>query len=131
VVCGPISPSEKVELQREGLDWSQDPIIVGVRYKLTVRWEERADHILGSSYRTLANSGTRVTTLGTILGDLFTVGNYLEVSVDGGASWRVCYLESQIDFKSVVGKNISVGLELTFAQKALRQALAGVAAGDW
>ena len=131
IQIGPITPGEKIQLEREGLDWSQDPLVVGVRYRLPVRWEERADHIRGSVARSLIGSGSQAVTLGTILTDLFTVGNYLEVSVNGGSTWRVCFIDSEVDFKSVTGKNISVGLEIVFAQKALRQVVAGVAAGDW
>ena len=131
VVCGPITPGEKIQLEREGLDWSEDPLVVGVRYRLPVRWEERAAYVRGSTARSMIDSGSQASTLGTILTDLFTVGNYLEVSVNGGTTWRVCYVDSEIDFKTVTGKNVSVGLEITFAQKAVRQVIAGVAAGDW
>jgi hypothetical protein len=130
-MCGPIDPQQRTELQREGLDYSEDPILVGVRFALPVKWEERADHVRGSTYRTLGSSGTQATSLGTILSDLFTVGNYLEVSVDGGSTWRVCFIQSNIKVTSVTGKNVAVGCEITFAQKALRQVVAGVAAADW
>ena len=131
VVCGPITPGEKIQLEREGLDWSQDPLVIGVRYRLPVRWEERKEYIRGSTYRTLGGSGSQATTLGLILTDLFFLGNYLEVSVNGGSSFRICYVDSEMDFVSVTGKNIAIGLEIIFAQKALRQVVAGVAAGDW
>lgn len=146
LICGPVSPSEKVELAREGIDWSQDPVLVGVRKHLKVSWANCAAYIVGSTARTLASCGTQATNLGTILTDLFTAGMYLEVSVvaldSGGAgifkntggtapTWRVCYIDSDVSYVARDGRNVSLGLELTFAQKALSTTVGGVTPGDW
>jgi hypothetical protein len=131
VRCGPISPGEKKQLERPGLDYSEDPLLVGVRYRLPVAWEERKEYVRGSASRVLGGGGVNVTSLGALLSDLFTVGNYLEVSVNGGSSFRICYVDSEVNFVSVTGKNVSVGLEVTFAQKAIRQVVGGVASADW
>jgi hypothetical protein len=157
VVCGPITTGDEVQLPREGWDYSEDPLPVGVHKKIMVRWELASYCIKGSPStdpaRSLSGCGTKVDNLGTILADLVTGGTFLEVSLiplstlagDGRPTYRdcvmpygapvfrVCYVAPPREFTSVTGKNVVLGLELTFVQKALTVGLLGVSPleGNW
>lgn len=100
---------EKVELPRELIDYSDAPLVVGFRPHLTVTWEQRSPGIVG-----LASGSS----LATILTFVTTVGQYLEVSLDGGTTWRACNLDSSVEYKTVGGKAVAVGLELQFRGRA-------------
>jgi hypothetical protein len=114
---------EKVQLDREMYDYSRAPVIVGFRPHLTVSWEQRSPGIIG-----LANG----LDLRVVLAFVTTVGNYLEVSLDGGGTWRSVNLESSsIDYKPIDGKDVGVALELAFEGRRLIQSVPDLSPASW
>ncbi len=114
---------EKVQQDRELVDYSHAPLVVGFRPHLSVSWEQRSPEIVG-----LATG----TTLRAVLSFVTTVGNYLEVSLDGGTTWRSCNLESNaINYKSVEGKTVAVALELAFEGRKLISSVPDLAPASW
>lgn len=99
---------EKVELPRELWDYGMAPVTVGWRPRLVVAWEQRSVGILSQTI--IGSSDLR-----QVLQTLTTAGGWLEVSLDGGTTWRKCYLGSDsIDYHSVGGKAVALALELEF-----------------
>jgi hypothetical protein len=115
---------EKVQLDREMYDYSHAPVIVGFRPHLTVAWEQRSPGIIGLA------SGSD---LRTVLAFVTTIGDYLEVSLDGGSTWRSCNLESSsIDYKTIDGKAVGVSLELAFeGRKLVKTSIPDASAAAW
>ena len=119
---------EKVELVREKLDWTNDPITVGWRPKLHVEWLQLHTEIVGQF-------GSGSYPLATVVGALSTPGYYLEVSLDLFSTpphYRACNLVSQsYEYKNVDGKDIGVTLALDFEGKALISGPPPVDAVSW
>lgn len=113
---------EKIEKPRELIDYSEAPLIVGYRPHLTVAWEQRSPGIVG------VPGGTD---LRTVLGSLTTAGNRLMVSLDYGATARWCNLTSDVNYKNVEGKNVALGLELTFSGRRLIASVPDLAPASW
>jgi hypothetical protein len=114
---------ERVELNRELWDYSEAPITVGFRPHVTVAWDQRSAGIIGLA------SGVD---LKTVLSFVTTAGTYLEVSLDGGSTWRACNLESSaIEYKTIDGKAVGVSLELAFKGRKLIASLPDLAPASW
>jgi hypothetical protein len=125
IKCGPITYEPEVVGERLALDYSKDVVYAGFRKHLTIVWEEQSTNIRGPSGTTPIT-----TTLHTVLSDIITVGNYLELTLDGN-NWRKVNLTSKVDYTVPSGKNVSVGLQLDFETAAVYSSIAGVAAADW
>jgi hypothetical protein len=118
---------EKVQLDREGYDYTRMPVVRGFRPHLTVSWEQRNPGIRGLPWGGLVD-------LAPVLAFVTTVGNYLEVSLNGGldGSWRSCNLESSsIDYKTIDGKAVGVALELAFEGRRLISSVPDLAPQSW
>jgi hypothetical protein len=118
---------EKIELAREGLDWSNDPITVGFRPKLHVEWIMRASEVYGLT-------GVGLSHLRTVISYLTTVGDYLELSLDGWLStpnYRKVNLVSNVEYTAIDGKDIGLALALDFEGKALISSVPDLSAGSW
>ncbi len=114
---------ERIELQRELWDYSEAPITVGFRPHLVVAWDQRSAGIVGLA------AGV---SLATILSFVSTAGDYLEVSLDGGTTWRACNLEStSIDYKPIDGKTVGVSLELAFKGRKPILSVPDLASASW
>lgn len=137
LACGPIQEELVVREEIESVDFSEETVYAGVRRSLKVRWGQHSAAIYGASTRPLANSGSLATTIAVIVSEAAIPGWYVEVSVDGGATWRACNLRSKTLYTSPTGVNVELGLELEFSTKAPIVpsagvvALGGVAAADW
>jgi len=123
---------EKVELPREGLDWSNDPITVGFRPKLHVEWTQLGTfEIYGLYNDQLPPLGSP---LRVVLSALTTLGSFLEVALDGWLSspnFRAVNLVSGIDYENIDGKDLGIKLSLDFEGKALIQSVPPVDAASW
>jgi hypothetical protein len=124
--CGPPTYEPVAVGDREGLDLSQDTVYAGFRKHLKVAFESSVPYIRG-----LTGSGTITQYLHTVLSDIITVGNYLELSLDGGTTWRAVNLVNSIDYVAVDGRNTRLALELEFATKLVFSSMPGVAGADW
>ncbi len=108
---------EKIEIPRELWDYSLSPVTVGWRPHLVVSWEQRSPGIVSQTI--IGSSDLRL-----VLQTLTTAGGWLEVSLDGGTSWRKCALaSSEIGYQSVDGKAVAIGLELEFVGMRLLTAV--------
>lgn len=102
----------KVELPREGLDWSERPLTVGWRPKLHVEWTQLGvTEIVGQQ---------AFASLRTVLNYLTTVGDSIQVALDGwnwaaNCHWRLCHLENSFEYKNIDGKDIGLTLALDFS----------------
>ena len=124
--CGPPTYEPVVVGDREASDWSQDTIYAGFRKHLKVAFAASTTYIRG------ATGASPITAyLHTVLSDIITVGNYLELSLDGGTTWRIVNLKNTIDYLAVDGRNVRLALELEFATKLVFSTMGGVAAADW
>ena len=119
---------EKVELFREMLDWSHDPVVVGWRPKLHVEWTQRTTEVLGLGGLSLSN-------LSTVIAKLTMAADYIELALDGwdpSPHYRVVYLESnEYAYGNIDGKDIGITLALDFAGKALISSPYAVDAVSW
>jgi hypothetical protein len=124
--CGPPTYEPVVVGEREALDWSQDVVYAGFRKHLKVYFASPIAYIRGAT-------GTAPITqyLHLVLSDILTVGNYLELSLDGGTTWRKVNLLNSVDYFAVDGRNVRLGLDLEFATAAIYSSVPGVAAADW
>jgi hypothetical protein len=128
---------EKVELQREAFDYSESPVVLGFRPRVTVQWEQRSAGIIGLTSASFVSGGwtfwiTNGVALQTVLSALSTNGNWLEVSLDGGSTWRSVNLDSQsVDYKPVEGKAVACSLELAFSGRRLIASVPDLAPASW
>ncbi len=128
---------EKVELQREAWNYSQSPLVLGWRPHLVVAWEQRSPGIVGLAQGSWVSGGWTWhgagVDLAAVLSFVTTVGDWLEVSLDGGSTWRAVNLESNsVDYASAGGKAVAVALTLEFVGRAKPLAnLPGLSAAEW
>ena len=114
---------EAITLPRELLDYSEAPLIVGFRPRLAVSWQQRSASIVGL----VAGVG-----LASVLSLVTTVGNYFEVSLDGGTTWRSVNLaSSEIQYKPVSNKTVAVALSLEFSGRKLITSVPDLAPASW
>lgn len=125
VKCGPPTYEPVLVGEREALDWSRDNVYAGFRKHLTVAFEQQSDYIRG-----LAGTSPIVVDLDSVLSDIITVGNYLELTLDG-SNWRKVNLFGSVNYAVPSGKNVSLGLQLEFETAAVYSSMGGVAAADW
>jgi hypothetical protein len=115
-------------LDRELVNYSRRPYLVGYRAHLTLEWE-LPDYAIGRDTAYPAGIGV----LYHLLNDLITAGAYLEVSLNNGANWKRMNLVSPIEYTAPEGKSVSIGLvmELEGAdlQTVLPQGVIGT--GAW
>lgn len=124
------------QLEREGWDYAQTPVVLGYRPHLTVAWEQRSPGIVGLPQGSWVSGGftwhAAGVDLAPVLTFVTTVGDWLEVSLDGGATWRACNLESnEIAYQPIDGKAVGVALELAFAGRKLISVVPDLAPASW
>jgi len=124
--CGPPTYEPVSVGDREALDRSEDTVYAGFRKRLKIAFEGSITYIRGAT-----GSAPITPYLHLVLSDIVTVGNYLELSLDGGTTWRKVNLKSSVDYFAKDGRNVRLGVELEFATQAVYSAVAGVAAADW
>lgn len=118
---------EKIELPREGLDWSNNPLTVGFRPKLHVEWVQLANEVLGQY-------GVGISNLRSVIWYLTGLGSFLEVALDGWLSspnFRAVNLVSNYDYENIDGKDIGIKLVLDFEGKTLISAPPTADATSW
>ena len=123
--CGPPTYEPEVVGDRVALDYSKDIVYAGFRKHLIVAWEQRSEYIRGPS-----GTSPIVPDLDSVLSDIITVGNYLELTLDG-STWRKVNLIGQINYTVPSGKNVSLGLQVEFETALVFSTMGGVAAADW
>jgi hypothetical protein len=125
IKCGPPTYEPVLVGEREALDFSKDNVYAGFRKHLTVVFEQRSDYIRGPS-----GTSPIVADLDSVLSDIITVGNYLELTLDG-STWRKVNLVGSVNYSVPSGKNVSLGLQLEFETALVFSSMGGVAAADW
>ena len=123
---------ERVDLQREGLDWSNAPVVVGFRPKLHAEWVQLGtQEIYGLYNDQLPPLGSP---LRVVLSALTSLGSFLEIALDGwdaSPHYRAVNLVSNYDYENIDGKDIGIKLVLDFEGKALIQSVPPVDAASW
>jgi hypothetical protein len=113
---------EKIELPRELWDYSESPIVVGWYPHVIVAWDQRSAGIVGLA------AGV---SLAAVLSFVTTAGDYLEVSLDGGTTWRACNLVSSIDNAPIDGKAVGMSLELEFKGRKPIKSVPDLSPSSW